>query len=159
MREAGCFVGNIVTIILLCKLVMFCRAGCVSARLWDWCMDGGRKRPALRQEDIQCEVAGDRRLMQIVLRGAMWASRPTRCGRIRRGLAIHSVQSAGTSRTPSPAKHHPKQSVGRGPVPRRCPGAKTGGPRVAVLQWVRPNSSGRKTGRGIEVHPVKRTMK
>ena len=42
----------------------------------------------------------------------------------------------GSSRTPTPTMHHPKQSVGRGPVPRRCTGRECGGPQVAALQWV-----------------------
>ena len=51
------------------------------------------------------------------------------------GGGFHPVPR-GSSRTPTPTMHHPKQSVGRGPVPRRCTGRECGGPQVAALQWV-----------------------
>ena len=40
----------------------------------------------------------------------------------------------GSSRTPTPTKHLSNQDVGRGPVPRRCPGATLGGPQVTALR-------------------------
>ena len=171
MREAGSFVGYLVTIIILCKLsalIRFgCRAGCEApaCEIGALVRDGGRRRPALRQEDeqlrgrrgsavdadrsarrdvgiapyrVRCGFADDCAHWWLDLRGAPGSSPPTRgAARIRRGTACIRDESAGTSRTPSPTKHHPKRSVGRGPVPRRCPGAKPGGPRVAALRWGR----------------------
>ena len=58
--------------------------------------------------------------------------------RIRRNALAFGDGSAGTSRTPSPTKHYPKASVGRGPVPRRCLGREmrrpTGGRPTANLK-------------------------
>ena len=49
-------------------------------------VSGGRKRPALRRMAADCGFAQDWQDNRRVLRGAMWASRPTRCGNfVRRG--------------------------------------------------------------------------
>ena len=51
-------------------LNLYCMGASRSARLWDWYV-----------------CADVRRWIRLVLRGAMWASRPTRCDRIRRRTA------------------------------------------------------------------------
>ena len=43
----------------------------------------------------------------------------------------------GPPRASAPTTHHRKPDVGRGPVPRRDPAVKCGGPQVAALRWVR----------------------
>ena len=65
----------------------------------------GASQPALRPDWTKYGFAGEWRKNWCILRGL--------------------------SRAPAPAKHHPKQSVGRGPVPRRCPAGTRGGPGMA----------------------------
>ena len=71
---------------------------------------------------------------QSVLRGRMiFAPTATRCGFARDQYGKQCILR-GLSRAPSPTKHHPRPRVGRGPVPRRDPAARCGGPQVAALR-------------------------